>query len=76
MKSLISWVPKLIATLDLQSESAAKPKSDTNVILDLSCQYKTMQTELTSKVKRLETEASQLKEELGTNRCNFLNLNE
>lgn len=75
MKSLISWVPKLIATLDLQSESAAKPKSDTNVILDLSRQYKTMQTELTSKVKRLETEASQLKEELGTNRCNFLNLN-
>lgn len=76
MKSLISWVPKLIATLDLQSESAAKPKSDTNVILDLSRQYKTMQTELTSKVKRLETEASQLKEELGTNRCHFLNLNE
>uniref|UniRef100_A0A3P8T2C0 Dynein regulatory complex protein 12 n=1 Tax=Amphiprion percula TaxID=161767 RepID=A0A3P8T2C0_AMPPE len=30
----------------------------------LSRQYKTMQTELTSKVKRLEKEASQLKEEL------------
>lgn len=68
-------MPKLIAALDLQIESATKPKSDTNVILDLSRQYKTMQTELTSKVKRLETEASQLKEELGMNRCNFLNLN-
>lgn len=64
-------MPKLIAALDLQSESATKPKSDTNVILDLSRQYKTMQTELTSKVKRLETEASQLKEELGMNTCHF-----
>ncbi|XP_054868200.1 coiled-coil domain-containing protein 153 [Amphiprion ocellaris] len=35
-----------------------------DVSSDLSRQYKTMQTELTSKVKRLEKEASQLKEEL------------
>lgn len=44
---------------------------DTNVILDLSRQYKTMQTELTSKVKRLEKEVSQLKEELGMNTSIF-----
>lgn len=63
-------MPKLIAALALQSESAMKAKSDisdTNVILDLSRQYKTMQTELGSKVKRLEEEVSQLKEELGMN---------
>lgn len=39
--------------------------ADANVILDLSCQYKTMQTELTNKVKKLEQEVSQLKEDLG-----------
>lgn len=63
-------MPKLIAALALQSESATKAKSNivgTNVILDLSRQYKTMQTDLTNKVKRLETEVSQLKEELGMN---------
>ncbi len=67
-------MPKLIAALALQSESATKAKSDiadTNVILDLSRLYKTMQTELTNKVKRLETEVSQLKEELGMDASNF-----
>lgn len=39
--------------------------ADANVILDLSRQYKTMQTELTNKVKKLEQEVSQLKEALG-----------
>lgn len=39
--------------------------ADANVILDLSRQYKTMQTELTNKVKKLEQEVSQLKEDLG-----------
>lgn len=66
-------MPKLIAALALQSESATKAKSNivgTNVILDLSRQYKTMQTDLTNKVKRLETEVSQLKEELGMNTSN------
>lgn len=55
-KSLISFVPKVIAALASQNESAVKNKSeiaDTNVIVDLSRQYKTMQTELTTKVKRL-----------------------
>lgn len=69
-------MPKLIAALALQSESAVKAKSDmvdTNVfiVLDLSRQYKTMQTELTNKVKRLEKEVSQLKEELGMRTSNF-----
>uniref|UniRef100_A0A3P8T2D3 Dynein regulatory complex protein 12 n=1 Tax=Amphiprion percula TaxID=161767 RepID=A0A3P8T2D3_AMPPE len=64
-KSLISQLLKLIAALDLQSESALKSDIvDMTVTPDLSRQYKTMQTELTSKVKRLEKEASQLKEEL------------
>lgn len=40
---------------------------DTNVIVDLSRQYKTTQTELTNKVKKLEEEVGQLKEELGMN---------
>lgn len=40
---------------------------DTNVIVDLSREYRTMQTELTNKVKKLEEEVSQLKEELGIN---------
>lgn len=39
--------------------------ADANVILDLSRQYKTMQTKLTNKVKKLEQEVSQLKEDLG-----------
>lgn len=71
-------MPKLIATLAFQSESAMKAKSDitdTNVILDLSRQYKTMQAELTNRVKRLEMEVSQLKEELGMNTHTFLYLN-
>lgn len=40
---------------------------DTNVIVDLSRQYKTTQTELTNKVKKLEEEVGQLKEQLGMN---------
>lgn len=67
-KSLISWVPKLIAELALQSEPVMKAKSnivDINVVADLSRQYKTMQAELTGKVERLEKEISKLKEELG-----------
>lgn len=61
-------MPKLIAALALQSEPATKAKSNIfhiNVVVDLSRQYKTMQTELTSKVERLEKEVSKLKEELG-----------
>lgn len=64
-------MPKLIAALALQSQPATKAKPDKNVILDLSRQYKTMQTELTNKVKRLEEEVSQLKEELGMNASNL-----
>lgn len=61
-------MPKLIAALALQSESAMKSDIvDTNVIVDLSRQYKTTQTELTNKVKKLEEEVGQLKEELGMN---------
>ena len=48
-----------------------KAKSDINIILDLSRQYKTMQTELTNKAKRLEKEVSQLKGELGMNTSHF-----
>lgn len=44
---------------------------DTNAILDLSRQYKTMQTELTNKAKRMEKEVSQLKEDLGMNTFHF-----
>uniref|UniRef100_A0A3Q4H1T0 Dynein regulatory complex protein 12 n=1 Tax=Neolamprologus brichardi TaxID=32507 RepID=A0A3Q4H1T0_NEOBR len=56
---------RLIAVLAFQSESAMKSViADANVILDLSRQYKTMQTELTNKVKKLEQEVSQLKEDL------------
>lgn len=59
---------KLIAALALQSESAMKSDIvDTNVIVDLSRQCKTTQTELTDKVKKLEEEVGQLKEELGMN---------
>lgn len=65
-------MPKLIDALALQSELAMMAKSVTNVILDLSRQYKTMQTELTNKVKTLEKEVSQLKEELGLNTFHFL----
>lgn len=67
-------MPKLIAASALQSESAMKAKSDivdTNVVLDFSRQYKTMQTELTNNVKRLEKEVSQLKEGLGMNTSHF-----
>lgn len=51
---------------------------DTNVIVDLSRQYRAMQTELTNKVKKLEEEVSQLTEELGINiklfnDCSFAN---
>lgn len=60
---------KLIAALALHSDSAMK--SDTNVTLDFSRQYKTMKTELTDRVKRLEQEVSQLKEDLGMNKSNF-----
>lgn len=61
-------MPKLIAALALQSESAMKSDIvDTNVIVDLSRQYKTTQTELTNKVKKLEEEVGQLKEQLGMN---------
>lgn len=57
---------KLIAVLAFQSESAVNSEiADANVILDLSRQYKTMQTKLTNKVKKLEQEVSQLKEDLG-----------
>lgn len=72
-------MPKLIAALALQSESVMKAKSDivdTCDIVDLSRQYKTMQTELTNKVKRLEKEVSQLKEELGMNSYTSLYLDE
>lgn len=72
---------ELIAALAVQSESAMKTMSDvvdTNVIVDLSRQYRAMQMELTDKVKKLEEEVSQLKEELGTNiqmfnDCSFVN---
>lgn len=51
---------------------------DTNAIVDLSRQYRAMQTELTNKVKKLEEEVSQLNEELGINiqmfnECSFVN---
>lgn len=58
----------MITALASQNESAVKNKSeiaDTNVIVDLSLQYKTMQTELTTKVKELEKEVCQLNEDLG-----------
>lgn len=64
-------MPKLIAALALQRESAMKAESVTNVIVDFSRQYKTLQTELTSKVKRLEQDVSQLKEELGMSTSNL-----
>lgn len=44
---------------------------DTNVILDLSRQYKTMQQEVANKVKGLEKEVRQLTEELGMDTFNF-----
>lgn len=63
-------MPKLIAAV--QSELAMKSDiADTSVTLDLSRQYKTMQTELSSKVKRLEKEVSQLTEELGMDKSIF-----
>lgn len=49
--------------------------SDTNVIPELSRQYKTMQTELTGKVTRLENEVSQLKGELSMTTFKFPRLN-
>ncbi|XP_036936861.1 coiled-coil domain-containing protein 153 [Acanthopagrus latus] len=50
---------------DMEQKLQHARQDHRDVNSDLSRQYKTMQTELTSKVKRLEMEASQLKEELG-----------
>uniref|UniRef100_A0A4W6CTX8 Dynein regulatory complex protein 12 n=1 Tax=Lates calcarifer TaxID=8187 RepID=A0A4W6CTX8_LATCA len=49
---------------DMEQKLQHERQDHRDVNSDLSRQYKTMQTELTSKVKRLEKEVSQLKEEL------------
>ncbi|KAM9358637.1 dynein regulatory complex protein 12 [Symphorus nematophorus] len=49
---------------DMEKKLQHERQDHRDVNSDLSRQYKTMQTELTNKVKRLEKEASQLKEEL------------
>ncbi|XP_070684878.1 dynein regulatory complex protein 12 [Pempheris klunzingeri] len=50
---------------DVEQKLQHERQNRRDVNSDLSRQYKTMQTELTNKVKRLEKEVSQLKEELG-----------
>ncbi|XP_059186833.1 coiled-coil domain-containing protein 153 [Centropristis striata] len=49
---------------DMEQKLQQEKQDRRDVNSDLSRQYKTMQTELTNKVKRMEKEASQLKEEL------------
>ncbi|XP_034556559.1 coiled-coil domain-containing protein 153 isoform X2 [Notolabrus celidotus] len=49
---------------DVEQKLQHERQDHRDVNSDLSRQYKTMQTELSSKVKRLEKEVSQLKEEL------------
>ncbi|XP_051814265.1 coiled-coil domain-containing protein 153 [Acanthochromis polyacanthus] len=49
---------------DMEQKLQHERQDHRDVSSDLSRQYKTMQTELTSKVERPEKEASQLKEEL------------
>ncbi|XP_028274568.1 dynein regulatory complex protein 12 [Parambassis ranga] len=50
---------------DMEQKLQHERQDHRDISSDLSRQYKTMQTELSSKVKRLEKEVSQLTEELG-----------
>nr|XP_020455768.1 coiled-coil domain-containing protein 153-like isoform X1 [Monopterus albus] len=49
---------------DMEQKLQQERQDHRDINSDLSRQYKTMQTELTNKVKRLEEDVSQLKEEL------------
>uniref|UniRef100_A0A3B4GIK2 Dynein regulatory complex protein 12 n=1 Tax=Pundamilia nyererei TaxID=303518 RepID=A0A3B4GIK2_9CICH len=49
---------------DMEQKLQRERQDHRDIYWDLSHQYKTMQTELTNKVKKLEQEVSQLKEDL------------